>query len=301
MSMSLIMFSLIKKDKIIMQNIIFFCRSIKKILQQLLFFCAIFMLFPNFLYAQPDWRLHSNPSQWDYNNNCERDINNNIKLTGVPFEAGPYANTFFGREPRSARGLRGAQKKLKINSAKLSEYGPFNAVFSTLDDPLDVIRTNVASYTFDLRHIAPFVVSDGVVYRSKRTINVNGVRVPDSILKTKPGKIDHFKEVAYLQGYSDKLLLVNGMIHNKAIGFNLWLPVSGYQDVDEKTFTNWKGNKYLVDYAFRLFKEYCLVHYFPTNPSDVLSDGKVKVDKTWIQGIKDSDNRWRFTFLVKGG
>ncbi|MCY4443954.1 MAG: hypothetical protein OXC44_04040, partial [Proteobacteria bacterium] len=191
MSMSLIMFSLIKKDKIIMQNIIFFCRSIKKILQQLLFFCAIFMLFPNFLYAQPDWRYHTTPGQWVYNNNCERDINKNIKLTGVRFEAGPYANTLFGREPRSARGLRGDQKKLKINSAKLSEYGPFNAVFSVdwyreRTDKGNGAR-NVASYTFDLRHIAPFVVSDGVVYRSKRTINVNGVRVPDSILKTKPG------------------------------------------------------------------------------------------------------------------
>ncbi|MCY4444537.1 MAG: hypothetical protein OXC44_07055, partial [Proteobacteria bacterium] len=145
------------------------------------------------------------------------------------------------------------------------------------------------SYTFDFSDIAPFIVSEGVVYRTKRT-TVNGVRVPDAPLRIEPGYIP---ELPRRKEFTDKVMFLNGLAakHNYRAGHRLWLP-------EESTFTNWRYSKIPIDSAFILVNQVCLVHYYPVDPSQVRSDGRVLLDKRWVQGHKDSNNRWRFIFVV---
>ncbi|MCY4443286.1 MAG: hypothetical protein OXC44_00585 [Proteobacteria bacterium] len=147
---------------------------------------------------------------------------------------------------------------------------------------------------FNLNDIAPFIVSEGVVYRTKR-ITVNGVRVPDAPLRIEHGSIPEPEFSDYMGKYTDKVMFLNGLSskHNYRVGLRLWIP--------DGTFTDWKGSKKKGDSAFLLFKTACLVHYFPVDPSQVRSDGRVLLDKRWVQGYKDYDNRWRFIFVVASG
>ncbi|MCY4444458.1 MAG: hypothetical protein OXC44_06650 [Proteobacteria bacterium] len=249
----------------------------------LFFFVVTMAILPGDLYAQANSRLTYIPDDWAGGSSCSiKSINKNIRITSVSFEAGPYATTIFGQQPTYSQHSTNA-----LRFTKLKEYERFGAVFSFNRGGAPVPGAH-ESYTFDFDDIAPFIVSEGVVYRTKRT-TVNGVRVPDAPLRIEPGYIP---EVPELNEFTDKVMFLNGLAakHNYRAGHSLWLP--------DGTFTNWRYSKIPIDSAFILFEPVCLVHYFPVDPSQVRSDGRVLLDKRWVQGHKDSNNRWRFIFVV---
>jgi len=247
----------------------------------LLFFAVTMTILPDDLYAQANSRYTHNPQEWWFGKACIKNINKNIRITSVSFKAGPYARRFFGQQPTYPQHVGNMLK-----FAKLREYGRFGAIFSFDNDMLDV--GNHESYTFNIDDIAPFIVSEGTVYRTKRT-TVNGVRVPDAPLRIEHGYIT---ERPRDKKYVDKVIFLNGLSskHNYRAGYRLWIPGG--------TFTDWKGYKKKLDSAFMLGDQVCLVHYYPVDPSQIRSDGRVLLDKRWVQGHKDSNNKWRFIFVV---
>ena len=254
----------------------------KTVMCSLLFFAVTMTILPSHLYAQANSRYSHVPKEWWPGKACDKSINKNIRITSVSFEAGPYTTRFFGQQPTYPQHIGNMLK-----FAKLSEYGGFGAIFSFDRGMLDVGPNE--SYIFNLNDIAPFIVSEGVVYRTKRT-TVNGIRVPDAPLRIEHGNIpelprkrDHIDKVMFLNGLSSK--------HNYRAGYRLWIP-------GELTFKNWRYSKISIDSTFMLFEPVCLTHYYPVDPSQIRSDGRVLLDKRWVQGYKDSDNRWRFIFVV---
>jgi len=255
----------------------------KTTIWSLLFFAVTMTILPGDLYAQAESRYPYIPKEWQGGESCNiKNINKDIRITGVSFESGPYATAFFGQQPTYSQHSTNA-----LRFAKLREYGRFGAVFSLKRDKL--VPGPYESYTFDLSDIAPFIVSEGVVYRTKRT-TVNGVRVPDAPLRIEPGYIPELPED---KEFTDKVMFLNGLAakHNYRAGYRLWLP-------EESTFTNWRYSKIPIDSAFILVNQVCLVHYYPVDPSQIRSDGRVLLDKRWVQGHKDSNNRWRLIFVV---
>ncbi len=257
------------------------------IICSLLFFAVTMTILPSHLYAQAKSRYSYIPADWDYHGSCDKGVNKNIRITSVSFEAGPFAVRFGGLEPTYSKSLTNYQRRIKLMNAKLNEYGKFGAMFRLQKKTRYVDSSK--SYTFNLNDIAPFIVSEGVVYRTKRT-TVNGVRVPGAPLRIEYGNIPELPED---KESIDKVMFLNGLAakHNYRAGYRLWLP-------DESTFTNWRKSKIPVDSMFMLADQVCLVHYYPVDPSQIRSDGRVLLDKRWVQGYKDSDNRWRFIFVV---
>jgi len=276
-----------QKDKITMKYAKCIHDFYNTIICSLLFFAVTMTILPSHLYAQANSRYSYIPEDWSYNKSCTKDVNKNIRITGVSFEAGPFAIRFGGLEPTYSKSLTNNQRRIKLMSAKLHEYGKFGAMFRLQHKTFYVDSSK--SYTFNLNDIAPFIISEGVVYRTKRT-TVNGVRVPGAPLRIEYGNIPELPEK---RDHIDKVMFLNGLAakHNYRAGYRLWLP-------GEPTFTDWRKSKIPADSMFMLAEQVCLVHYFPVDPSQIRSDGRVLLDKRWVQGYKDSDNRWRFIFVV---
>ncbi|MCY4444592.1 MAG: hypothetical protein OXC44_07330 [Proteobacteria bacterium] len=282
--------------------------SLKKMLGMLLLFVIISTTFVNILYAQEPTPANYIPLQWRYSYACEYDINAKISVTGIKFKAGPYATTIFAKRSRNFNSSSSQKEE------KLTKFEILGAKFQHSSSYGSSIKN---SYTFTSNDIAPFIIEGGQVYRAKRVHDYSAGEsvVRDSVLRMKRGTIarnainfaknaiDHYGD-AYTRkssSFADRLLYVSGLSskHNRVIGHGLPLSVNELSDDGRWGFTRWDGSQVVMDYALVTHPvEACLVHYYPENPNDIQWDGKVKVDKVWIQGHRDDSNRWRFIFLV---
>jgi len=273
--------------------------SLKKMLGILFVFVIISTIFVNILYAQEPTPANYIPPQWRSSFNCEYEINSKISVTGIKFKAGPYATTIFAKRSRNFNSSSSQKEE------KLTKFDILGAKFSYRH-----VEGKADSYTFTSNDIAPFIIEGGQVYRAKRVHNYSAGEsvVRDSVLRMKRGTIarnarDPYGDfdTAKSSSFADRLLYVSGLSskHNRVIGHGLPLSIKEDSDDGRWRFRRWDGSRFVMDYAlFTHHNEACLVHYFPENPSDIQWDGKVKVDKVWIQGYRDADNKWRFIFLV---
>ncbi|MCY4444121.1 MAG: hypothetical protein OXC44_04905, partial [Proteobacteria bacterium] len=103
----------------------------KKTICSLFFSVVTMTILPSDLYAQANSRYSYIPEDWEFGEECKKNINKNIRITSVSFEDGPYATAFFGQQPTYSQHSTNA-----LRFAKLREYGRFGAVFSLKRDKL---------------------------------------------------------------------------------------------------------------------------------------------------------------------
>ncbi|MCY4381383.1 MAG: hypothetical protein OXC40_07455 [Proteobacteria bacterium] len=270
----------------------------KKISQNIFLLFAVFFIVPGISYAQDGEPELSLPDRWGSNQTCRFIPNNNIRISSVDFTAGGHTDRFFTLQPRYREISSWYEKEEKRKSATLDEYGDEYGTFAfavfSYDTPPSGDRSK--GFEFNLSDIAPFIVDFGYVYRNNGSYNEStNVYSHEPMLKIKHGPLPNQPQLF------DRLLYANGMLkkHKRQIGHREWLPRHPDVISYEWGFSTWEPYSMVsADSVFLLNEGACLVHYIPDNPSQIRHDGKVLLDGKWVQGHRDSENKWRFVFLA---
>ncbi|MCY4444338.1 MAG: hypothetical protein OXC44_06030 [Proteobacteria bacterium] len=246
------------------------------------------LAFPNFLHAAQRYGTVS-PLRWDTNNTCTQSINAHIQIRGIDFEAGAHTSRFFAQQP--------AKEPFQT---ELTAYEPYVGVFSFHGSNTSSHPYNFENYPFYIHHIAPFIIYNGMIFSGNQQADgsFQPLSATFAALADYPGVLDVVLHISFHPTLTPQPAVV---------GYRLNLPLNNSREDGQWSFELWDNSQVFVNSTFILHDYACLVYYYPTYSHVVNAFGKIHLGTTnlpnlpnlpSLQGTLDSNNRWRFLFVV---